>query len=160
MNLLLPFSILTWEVSLKHSCLFTTLHHITSYPSPWNRPWRPRQGLEVELYTFFNLSTRWGQVVNTMPRQLYPRNWPITVCIEVWVGPVASLDRCGKLPHWELIPGPSSPQRVAIPTMLSWSTHITSHNTIILKKHSLLWEPHISDTQKTDNAVNICNITK
>jgi len=41
---------------------------------------------------------------------LYPRERPGTYCIGVWVGPRAGLDRCGKSrPHWDLIPGLSSP---------------------------------------------------
>jgi hypothetical protein len=36
-----------------------------------------------------------------------------------WVGPRDDLNRCGNSrPHRELIPGPSSPYRVAIPTTL------------------------------------------
>ena len=36
------------------------------------------------------------------------------------MGPRAGLDRCGKArPHRDSIPGPSSPQRVAIPITLS-----------------------------------------
>ena len=41
--------------------------------SPCNIPWRPRRGVEVQLYTFFNLGTRWWWVVNATPRPLYPR---------------------------------------------------------------------------------------
>jgi hypothetical protein len=39
------------------------------------------------------------------------------------VDPTAGLDGCGKLhPRRNSIPGPSSSQRVAIPTALSWPT--------------------------------------
>ena len=42
-----------------------------------------------------------------------------------WVGPRAGMDRCGKSrPHQDSIPRPSSPQRVAVPTTLSWPTPI------------------------------------
>jgi len=40
--------------------------------SPYNTPWRPRRGVEVQLYSSFNLGARWGWVVNTTPRPLYP----------------------------------------------------------------------------------------
>ena len=32
-----------------------------------------QRGLEVLLYTFFNLGARWGWVVHATPRPLYPR---------------------------------------------------------------------------------------
>jgi hypothetical protein len=48
---------------------------------------------------------------------------PITHCIGDWVGPRASLDWCKKsCPHWDSIPGLSSPQQVATPTELSQPT--------------------------------------
>jgi hypothetical protein len=54
------------------------------------------------------------------PGHLYPRERPGTHCTGGWVGPRAGLDRCGKSrPHRDWIPGPSRPQRVAIPTELS-----------------------------------------
>jgi hypothetical protein len=71
----------------------------------------------------FNLGAKCGWVVNATPRPLYPRERPCTHCIEGWVGPRTGLDGWGKSrpqPHRYSIPGPSSPQRVAIPTELSW----------------------------------------
>jgi hypothetical protein len=45
---------------------------------------------------------------------------PCTHCVGGWVGPRAVVDRCGRShPHWDSIPGPSSPYRVAVPTTLS-----------------------------------------
>jgi len=50
---------------------------------------------------------------------LYPRERPGTYCTGGWVGSRAGLDRCGKSrPHQDSIPGPSSPELVAIPTEL------------------------------------------
>jgi hypothetical protein len=61
-----------------------------------------------------------GWVVNATPRPLYPPERPGTHCIGGWVGPRSGLDRCGKSRlHRNSIPGPSSPQQVAIPTALS-----------------------------------------
>ena len=61
-----------------------------------------------------------GWVVSTTPRPLYPRERPGTHCTGGWVGPRAGLDGGGKSrPHRDSIPGPSSPQGVAIPTELS-----------------------------------------
>ena len=66
------------------------------------------------------LALRWGWLVSTTPRPLYPRERPGTCCTGGWVGPRAGLDGCGKSrPHRDSIPGPSSPWRVAIPTVLS-----------------------------------------
>jgi hypothetical protein len=61
---------------------------------------------------------RWG--VSVTPRPLFPsRERHGTHCAEGWVGPRAGLDRCEKShPHWNSIPGPSSPKQVAIPTTL------------------------------------------
>jgi hypothetical protein len=38
-------------------------------------PWRNKDGVEVSLYSFLNLSTSWVWVVNGTPRPLYPREW-------------------------------------------------------------------------------------
>ena len=57
------------------------------------------------------------------PGPLYPRKRPGTHCTGGWVGPRAGLEGCGKSrPHRDLIHGPFSPQRVAIPTEISWPT--------------------------------------
>ena len=49
-----------------------------------------------------------------------PGKRPGTHCTEGWVDPRAGLDGCGKSrPHRGSIPGPSSPQQVAIQTALS-----------------------------------------
>jgi hypothetical protein len=93
---------------------------VKRYSSPYNTPRRPRGGVQVQLYSFFNLGARWRQVVNATPRPLYPRDRPSTNCTGGWMGSTAGLDGCGKTrPQRDLFPGPSSPQRVAIPTELS-----------------------------------------
>jgi hypothetical protein len=51
---------------------------------------------------------------------LGPRERPGTHSTVRWVGPRAGLDGCGKSrPNRDSIPGPSVPERVAIPTELS-----------------------------------------
>ena len=51
------------------------------------------------------------------PGRLYPGKDAGTRCTEDWVGLGAGLYSCGKSrPHRDSIPGPSNPQRVAIPT--------------------------------------------
>jgi hypothetical protein len=34
---------------------------------------KAQRGVEVQLYSFFNIGARWGWVVNATPRPLYPR---------------------------------------------------------------------------------------
>jgi len=56
---------------------------------------------------------------------IYPQERPGTHCIECRVGPSDRLNGCGiSRLHRDPIPGPSSPQQVAIPTELSRSTII------------------------------------
>ena len=70
----------------------------------------PEGGLEVQLYSSFNLGARWVWVVNATPRQLYPRERPGTHCTGGWVGLRAGLNKCGKYRLYrDSIPGPSSP---------------------------------------------------
>ena len=43
----------------------------------------------VQLYSFFNLSARWGWVVNAIPRPLYPQKNPVpTVQDAGWVSEI------------------------------------------------------------------------
>ena len=80
-----------------------------SYSSPYNRPWRPKGGVRVQLYSFFNLDAKWGFVVNVTPRPLYPQERAGTYCTRGWVRPRAGLDGCGRShPHRDSIAGPSS----------------------------------------------------
>jgi len=48
-------------------------------------------GVEVWIYSFLNLSTRWEWVVNAMYRPLYPRERPGTHYRGGWVGPTRSI---------------------------------------------------------------------
>jgi hypothetical protein len=71
---------------------------------------KAQRGVEVRLYSFFNLGTRWGWVVSATPQLLYLQDRdPIPVFYEagwtpglVWTG-VENL-----APHQDLIPRPSS----------------------------------------------------
>jgi hypothetical protein len=66
------------------------------------------------------------------PAALPPGKRPGTYCTYGWVSPRAGLGRCGKsCSHRESIPGPSSPQRIAIPTELSRPARWTPSCTII-----------------------------
>ena len=51
-----------------------------------------RGGVQVQLYSFLNLSTRRGRVVNATSRLLYLQEKCGTHCIGGWVGPKASLE--------------------------------------------------------------------
>jgi hypothetical protein len=57
---------------------------------------KAQRGVEVSLYSFFNIGTKWGWVVNDKPQPLYPRERPGTHCIGGWVGPMTGLDGSGK----------------------------------------------------------------
>jgi len=66
-----------------------------------------------------------------------PRERPGTHSIGSWVGPRAGLDGCGKShPNRDSIPGPSCPQRVAIPTELSRPTRLYSQRHYIPDVHN------------------------
>ena len=62
-----------------------------------------------------------GWVFNATLQPLYPRERPGTHCIGGWVDPVWT-DGENLAPHWNSNPGPSSLQRVAIPSTLSRPT--------------------------------------
>ena len=75
---------------------------------------------------FLNLGAGWEWVFNATPWPIYPRERPCTHRIGGWVGPRVGLDGCGKSrPHRDSIPGPSIPQRVAIPTELTGPVNST-----------------------------------
>jgi hypothetical protein len=83
------------------------------------RPRRPRG--ELYLYSWFNLGARWSWVISATPRPVYPRKILGTHFIGGWVGYRAGLNGCRKSHiHRDSIPGPSSLQRVSIPTELFW----------------------------------------
>ena len=73
------------------------------------------------LYSFFNLGAIWGVGGQRhTPDALPLRKRPVTSCTGGWVGLTAGLDGCGKsLLHRDWTPVTSSPQLVAIPTMLT-----------------------------------------
>ena len=62
------------------------------------------------LYSFINLGTGWGWVVNATSRPLYPRGRPCTSCVGGWLDPRVSLDGCGKShPSPEIDPRTAQP---------------------------------------------------
>jgi len=92
-------------------------------------------GVQVQLYSLFNLGAGWGWVINNMPWPLYPLEWSGTHCIRGWMGPWTSLDRYRKShPHHDSILG-GSVQPVVI--------HITNYATWHMKrdgrKREVLW---------------------
>ena len=62
--------------------------------SPCNGPRRPKGGVDVHLYSFFNLGARWRWMVNATPRPFYPRERPGTDCTGGCVDPRDGLDAC------------------------------------------------------------------
>ena len=57
---------------------------------------KDQKGAEVNLYSSFNLGTRWAWVVNATPRPFYPQERPGTRCIGGWVGSRVGVDGCEK----------------------------------------------------------------
>jgi hypothetical protein len=51
-----------------------------------------QRGVDVYLYSFFNLGRRWVWMVSATPRPLYPQERTGTVCIGGWMDPMAGLD--------------------------------------------------------------------
>jgi nuclear pore complex protein Nup62 len=78
-------------------CMYVlcTYVYIEMYSSLYNLPWRPWRGTEMQLYSFFNLGTRWGGQRHA-PAALPLGNKPYSHCIGNWVGPRAYLDACVK----------------------------------------------------------------
>jgi len=67
-------------------------------------------GVEVYLYSFFNLGARWEWLVKATPRPLYPWERAGTHCTGGRVGPRTGLDGCGKSRlRRDSIPRASSP---------------------------------------------------
>jgi hypothetical protein len=60
--------------------------------SPYKIPWRPRGGVDLWLYSFFNIGAGSGWVVNATPQPLYARERPDAHCIGGWVGCRVVLD--------------------------------------------------------------------
>jgi hypothetical protein len=81
--------------------------------SPTSHPIQATKGLEGSrgvTLLILNLGARRGWVVSITPRPLYPRGKPVTHCTVGCVGLRAGRDVCEKpRPHWDSIPGLSSP---------------------------------------------------
>jgi len=79
---------------------------------------KAQSGIDVYLYSFFNLSAKWEWVVNAMPRPLYPRERPGALSIRGWVAPRAGLG------VRKISPPPGFDPRTVQPVANSHSTHI------------------------------------
>ena len=81
---------------------------------------KAQRGVQIQLYSFFNLGAGCRGVVNDKLRLLYAREKTQYICAEGWMGPEAGPGRCRKYRlHRDTIPGRPSPWRVVIPTELS-----------------------------------------
>ena len=71
---------------------------------------RRRGGVEVWFYSSFNLSARWGLVVNAVPQTLYPKKNLVPLVQKARWAPRAILEGAENLAHHESSnPLPSSP---------------------------------------------------
>ena len=75
---------------------FEALLDVSSKGKVSRRLRKPREGVEEQLYSVFNLSARMRSVVKATPRPLYPRERSGTHCKGGWVGPRAGLEGCEK----------------------------------------------------------------
>ena len=128
----LPFHLVMKEICYIYTSLCTRFSSCNNFMGKKGKG-HPCTGTEA-LYRLYGpqeeqrysstLSWPWHQKgvrsEHHAPVALYPLERTSTHCTGGWVGPRAGLDRCGKsrLPHRDSIPGPSSPQPVAILTTL------------------------------------------
>ena len=85
--------LLFWGVSFRNQCqwlsaareLSASAQWVIRYILPYNLPWSHWRRVEVQFYPFFNLSTRWGLVVNATLQLFYPWEWPDMPYIGGWV---------------------------------------------------------------------------
>ena len=98
---------------------------IKRYSLPQHGPWMPIWGIEVKLYSFFNLGAEVSWVINATPRPHYPRKRPGTHLTVDWVGPRAGLDMC----VWKTSPSPRFDPRTVRPVAsryADWATGTTT----------------------------------
>jgi len=103
---------------------------------------------DVYLYPFFNLSARCGWVVNARPRPPFPLGKTRYPSYRRLGGPQGRSGRLRiiSLPR-DSIPGPSSPQRVAVPTELSRPTSVFGA-AVIVRVGRLGYRGSVSDRDK------------
>ena len=82
-----------------------TFHPNKSHPI---RPRRPRRGVEVELYSFFNLGARWGRCSRPLPGRLTPGEDPVPIGLG---GPHSRSGRVRKISPPTGIRSPDRPAR-------------------------------------------------
>ena len=91
------------------------------------------EGVEVQLYSFFDLGARWGWVFNTTPRPFYPRERPGTHCIGSWVAPQGRSGRVWKISPPTGIRSPDRPARSESLYGLSYPSTLYVQYKIILQ---------------------------
>ena len=106
-----------WEENLifKH---YICMDFIIRWSSLCNRLRRFIGGVEVELYSFFNLGARWGGWLTPRPGRFTLGNNLVPIVQEADWAPGLIWTVAEIRNHLHSIPGPSSPQRVAIPATL------------------------------------------
>jgi hypothetical protein len=78
-----------------------------------------RGGVDIQLYAFVNLGTRWGGRLALRCGRLYSGKGTRYPLYRGWVGPRAGEDGCEKFPLYRAsILEPSNPLPVPIPTTL------------------------------------------
>ena len=81
----------TWSFHFTLLChQHSTKTETWKISSPYNRSRRPREGVEVQLYSFLNLGARWGGWSTPRPGRFTPEQYPVPIVQEAkWApGPV------------------------------------------------------------------------
>ena len=95
-------------------------------------------GVQVYLYSFFNLDARWGWVINATPRPLYPQESLSTHCIGGWVDHREGLEKSRS--HPEIL----GTRKVA------WSTFHTEDPRIL--GTTVTWQPVSEHCYRTNQS--------
>jgi hypothetical protein len=90
---------------------------------------RQRDGVVVQLYSFFKLDARRMCVVNVTPRPVYPRDKDGNLSTGGWVNSTDGLERSGKSrPHQDSNCIPSRPWPIAISfTLFIFNPYVNIH---------------------------------
>jgi hypothetical protein len=106
---------LAWEPSstpVQHTQLYNAALQYANKRSPYNLPWKPSGGVDVQLCSSFNLGAGIGWVVHAMPRALYPRDEDPVHLYRRLCGPQGRSGRVRKIcPHPDRIRFPDRPVR-------------------------------------------------
>ena len=121
-----------------------------------NRPRGPRGGVDVKLYSFFNLGARWGGWW-PRPGRFTPGESPSTYRIGGWVVPKAGVDEYGK--SLSVVRNPDRPARSESPlrsTVIELKTTKPRHRRRVVEVNN---DPTCDALTATTNITVLRNMT-